>query len=154
MPKLFGSHALGRSVLRPLGVEFNFVAIAFTADMAGATDWSFTPSLGERVWLEHIWVWGHPRNAVDFYDQVFFEVYKVTKPPTNKADIQAGENVLPKFNKTSVTVWGLGYGVWSQDFSIGRWFEGPALRFAMYGEGIFTDHINMHAAFRYMKPEV
>lgn len=153
MAKVFGSQSLRRRVLRPLGVEFNFVAITFTADKAGAFRFSFTPRLGDHVWLEHIWIWGHPRNAVDYYDQVYFEIYKVTKEPTARADILAGQNVLPLYYQTAPTRWGLGYGVWSMDFSIGRWFDGPALRFAMYGEGLFTDHINMHAAFRFMTPE-
>lgn len=154
MAKIVSPGRPARGVVSPLGVESRFVAIFFTADKTGVTGFSFTPSLGDRVWLDHVWIWGHPRNAVDFYDQVFFEVYKLIKQPANKADILAGERVLPAYHQTAPSIWGLGYGVWSMDFNLGRWFDGPTLRFAMYGEGLFTDNINMHAAFRCIMSEV
>jgi len=131
--------------------DYSFVAITCTAFAAGVVGHTFTPLLGDRVWLDHVWIWGHPRNVADYYEQVYFEIYKVTKQPGSDVEIMQGENVLPIYFQHVHTRWGLGYGVWQMDFSIGRWFEGPSLRFAMYGVGIFTANVNLQAAFRYRK---
>jgi len=137
---------------RPKAVnDYNFVGIACTALSTGVAGVTFTPLLGDRVYLDHVWIWGHPRNADDYYGQAYFEIYAVTRTPSTADEVMAGESVLPMFFQYVHTRWGLGYGVWRMDFSIGRWFDGPSLRFAMYAVATLTENVNVQAAFRYRK---
>ncbi len=154
MAKIVNGQLLERAAVRPLGAESRFVVIALSISSVDFESFVWTPILGDRVFLQHVWIDGQTVDVADFHNNITFELNAVNDKPKTVAEARTGELVLPIFFKDAVTRFSLGGSIWQLDYSINKFFEGPSLRFALFVIGVVTGVVRVQVAFQYMISEV
>ncbi len=154
MPRIVNGQLLQRSVVRPLGAESRFEAVTMSLAAGTTQDFVWTPTLGDIILLERVWIDGSPFNSADDRNNVTFEIYAMNRKPESVADARSGTRVLPIRFKDILTRNGLSGPNWHLQYDVGKWYEIPTLRFAFWASGNPAGTINLQVGFQYQVSEV
>ena len=154
MAKVISSQFLERAATRPLGSESRFEAITMSLAPGTSQDFVWTPTLGDIVLLQKIWIDGTPFDALDDRKNVTFEIHAMNRKPESIADARSGIRVIPIRFKDILTRNGLSGPIWHLEYNVFKWYDLTTLRFVLWASGSVVGVVNIQVGFQYMVSEV
>lgn len=128
------SQQLVTGVMFPRGVYSRVVSCAVQALAAGPAECSYTPVVGQSVWLLGIKVTGFPA-APTGANQTTFYLLTGTTLPASAAAILEWENILPVFmGGTAGLPWVKHDGVTEMSWEMNQHFSGTGRRFGIWAQ--------------------
>jgi len=119
---------------RPVAVYSRVVSLTLPVRMGTGFQYSFTPVLGNDIWLLGVTV----RKRIQAIDQgqiTRFAVVTGGVKPNTLGDVQGWENVLPVYDVNgNIVDWFIYDGEPNLFWGMSRFYEGKARRFAVYGD--------------------
>lgn len=117
--------------LRPKPIYSRVIALDVIVPGDGNWRYLSTPPLGQNIWLLYICATVDPltRNVAR---ETLFQVWAGNNRPNSLADVQSWDIVMPLYNENNTIIeWGIVDGEVMKEWSMDKFYEGQARRFAI-----------------------
>lgn len=117
------------NVTHPLSAHSRVVGCNAALGPSPFSTYSFTPTLGQNLWLLNVSVWGFltPGGAVR---SIEFDIHTMTTRPTSGAQVFAADHVVPCHTPTGLSGWIGMADSFSFSWDMARLYVGEGRRFA------------------------